>query len=108
MPQLETPEASLQAFVAFVQEYTRQQQANPVKTYPAAAPEACIHCGVCVELCPTQAIVVGCEEMTDATRCIRCCACVKGCPTGVRTFDSPFAKPLSETFQMRREPLYLL
>ena len=108
MPQLETPEASLQAFVAFVQEYTRQQQANPVKAYPAAAPEACSHCGVCVELCPTQAIVVGCEEVTDATRCIRCCACVKGCPTGVRTFDSPFAKPLSENFQMRREPLYLL
>lgn len=108
MPQLETPEASLQAFVAFVQEYTRQQQANPVRAYPAAAPEACSHCGVCVELCPTQAIVVGCEEVTDATRCIRCCACVKGCPTGVRTFDSPFAKPLSENFQMRREPLYLL
>jgi len=26
----------------------------------------------------------------------------------VRTFLSPFAKPLSENFQMRREPLYLL
>lgn len=108
MPCLETPEASLQAFRLFVQEYTRQQQANPVKAYPAASPDACSHCGVCVELCPTQAIAIGCEEVTDATRCIRCCACVKGCPSGVRTFLSPFAKPLSENFQMRREPLYLL
>ncbi len=108
MPGLETPEASLQAFVAFVQEYARQQQANPVKAYPAASPEACSHCGECVALCPTQAIAVGSEEVTDAARCIRCCACVKGCPTGARTFDSPFAKPLSENFQMRREPLYLL
>lgn len=108
MPQLETPEASLQAFVAFVQEYTRQQQINPVKAYPAASPEVCSHCGECVTLCPTQAIAIGSEEVTDATRCIRCCACVKGCPTEVRTFFSPFAKPLSENFQMRREPLYLL
>lgn len=108
MPCLETPEASLQAFRLFVQEYTRQQQANPVKAYPAASLEACSHCGVCVELCPTQAIAAGSEEVTDATRCIRCCACVKGCPSGVRTFLSPFAKPLSENFQMRREPLYLL
>lgn len=108
MPQLETPETSLRAFVAFVQEYTRQQQINSVKAYPAASPEACSHCGECVTLCPTQAIATGREEVTDATRCIRCCACVKGCPTGARTFDSPFARPLSENFQMRREPLYLL
>lgn len=108
MPHPETPEASLQAFRLFVQEYTLQQQANPVKVFPAASSEACSHCGVCVGLCPTQAIALGCEEVTDASRCIRCCACVKGCPTGARTFDSPFAKPLSENFQMRRELLYLL
>lgn len=108
MPHLETPEASLQAFRLFVQEYTRQQQENPVKVFPAALPGACSHCGVCVDLCPVQAIAVGGEEVSDASRCIRCCACVKGCPTGARTFNSPFAKPLSENFQMRREPLYLL
>lgn len=108
MPQLETPEASLQAFRAFIQEYTMMQQANPVKVFPAAKPDACSHCGTCIDLCPTQAIAPGREETTDATRCIRCCACVKGCPSGVRTFDSPFAPPLAENFQMRREPLYLL
>ncbi len=108
MPCLETPEASLQAFRHFVQEYTRRQQENPIKVYPSASKELCTHCGVCLELCPTQAIAIGSEEVTDATRCIRCCACVKGCPSGARTFLSPFAKPLSENFQMRRKPLYLL
>ena len=108
MPRLETPEASLQAFRTFVQEYTRQQQENPVKVYPSAPNEGCTHCGECVALCPTQAITFGHEELTDATLCIRCCACVKGCPSGARIFLSPFAKPLSENFQIRREPLYLL
>lgn len=104
MPRLETPEASLQAFRAFVQEY----QKNTVKVYPSATEEFCSHCGECVTLCPTEAIALGHEETTDPTRCIRCCACVKGCPSGARTFLSPFAKPLAENFQMRREPLYLL
>jgi ferredoxin len=108
MPRLDTPESSLQAFRLFVQEYTRQQQENPVKVYPSASPEACSHCGVCVDVCPTQAISVGREEVTDTSRCIRCCACVKGCPSEARIFLSPFAKPLFENFQMRREPLYLL
>ena len=108
MPHLNTPEASLTAFRSFVQEYTRQQQENPVKVYPSAAPKVCSHCGVCVGLCPTQAITIGHEELTDTSRCIRCCACVKGCPSGSRTFISPFARPLFENFQMRREPLYLL
>lgn len=108
MPRLETPEASLQAFRAFVQEYNRQQQINPVKVYPSASKDACTHCGDCITLCPTQAITLGNEEMSDPTRCIRCCACVKGCPSRARTFLSPFAKPLSENFQIRREPLYLL
>ena len=108
MPRLDTPESSLQAFRLFVQEYTRQQQENPVKVYPSASPDACSHCGVCVDVCPTQAISVGREEVTDTSRCIRCCACVKGCPSEARIFLSPFAKPLFENFQMRREPLYLL
>lgn len=108
MPHLETPEFSLLAFRAFVQEYTRQQQENPVKVYPSASKEACTHCGKCVTLCPTQAITLGKEEVSDPMRCIRCCACVKGCPSGARTFLSPFAKPLSENFQIRCEPLYLL
>ena len=108
MLHLETPESSLSSFRAFVQEYTIQQQTNPVKVYPSGTPNTCTHCGTCVDLCPTQAISIGHEEVTDTSCCIRCCACVKGCPSGARTFVSPFARPLFENFQMRREPLYIL
>ncbi|MBR5803460.1 MAG: 4Fe-4S binding protein [Bacteroidaceae bacterium] len=107
MSALETPETALLAFRTFIQEYTRQQQENPMKVYPSATAEVCSHCGMCVDVCPTQAIIIGHEEVTDTSRCIRCCACVKGCPSGARTFVSPFARPLFENFQMRREPLYI-
>lgn len=107
MPKVKTPWLNMLRFVWFVLGYQRQQKKNPVKIYPFAPADQCTHCGNCVGLCPTQAIAVGKEEVTDPARCIRCCACVKGCPSGVRTFDSPFAAPLSKNFQMRREPLYM-
>lgn len=107
MPKVDTPETARRAFIQFVQEYSLQQQNNPVKVYPITDSNRCTHCGNCVKSCPTQAILAGHEEETDTTHCIRCCACVKGCPTEARTFHSPFAKPLSENFQMRREALYL-
>lgn len=107
MPKVKTPWLNMLRFVWFVLGYQRQQKKNPVKIYPFAPADQCTHCGNCVGLCPTQAIAVGKEEVTDPARCIRCCACVKGCPSGVRTFDSPFAAPLSKNFQMRRELLYI-
>ena len=107
MPKVKTPWQNMLRFVWFVLGYQRQQKKNPVKIYPFAPADQCTHCGNCVGLCPTQAIAVGKEEVTDPARCIRCCACVKGCPSGVRTFDSPFAAPLSKNFQMRRELLYI-
>lgn len=107
MPKVKTPWLNMLRFVWFVLGYQRRQKKNPVKIYPSAPADECTHCGNCVGLCPTQAIAVGKEEVTDPARCIRCCACVKGCPSGVRTFDSPFAAPLSKNFQMRRELLYI-
>lgn len=107
MPKVKTPWLNMLRFVWFVLGYQRQQKKNPVKIYPSAPAAQCTHCGKCVDLCPTQAIAIGKEEVTDSNRCIRCCACVKGCPSGARTFDSPFAAPLSKNFQMRREPLYI-
>ena len=43
----------------------------------------CIHCTVCVPLCPTETFVVdkkSREISFDKTKCIACEACVKACP----------------------------
>ena len=45
--------------------------------------EKCIHCTVCIPICPTEAIVLDRNEMTvtlDQDKCIGCGLCVPACP----------------------------
>lgn len=101
---------SKDALMAFVQEIT-QSKANFDTSHPMVPlvdEDACTHCSLCVEVCPTAAIDVGNECETNPERCIRCCACVKGCPTSARTFPNPYGRPLSHHFAERKHPQILL
>lgn len=43
----------------------------------------CTHCGACVTICPTGALILNPETRLvdfDASRCIACELCVKACP----------------------------
>jgi len=43
----------------------------------------CTHCGVCISICPTEALVINKKTMKvdfDAAKCIACELCVKTCP----------------------------
>ena len=42
----------------------------------------CVHCGVCVRICPTHAI--GADFHTDETKCKQCGRCVDACPAAAR------------------------
>jgi ferredoxin len=79
---------------------------------PITIEKLCILCGKCAEVCPTAAITVTTEVMTDQEACIRCCACVKNCPTDARVMTHPRIKKtalwLSTDYRERREPeIYL-
>ncbi len=82
--------------------------------YPAVAPvtdeEKCNKCGVCVDVCPTDAISLNGKITTDAVACIKCCACVKECPSQARYNDNDFFKnagaKLHEMCSERKEPEY--
>lgn len=53
--------------------------------------ERCTHCGVCVPVCPTDALVVESttrEVKFDNSKCIACEICVKVCP--VRAMELHF------------------
>lgn len=44
----------------------------------------CTHCGVCVVVCPTEALVLDLNTRKvhfDDTKCIGCELCIKACPT---------------------------
>ncbi len=68
----------------------------------------CDKCGICVEVCPTEAIEMKDVMVTDSTACILCSACVKECPTGARVNDSDFIRTISQRLfnncSVRKEP----
>lgn len=89
-------------FARFVLGYRRRQKKNPQKTAVETDASLCTGCGICVEVCPVDAIAPGAETKTDMAKCIRCCACVKNCPVKARKFDSPFAPVLSKYFAKQK------
>jgi len=68
----------------------------------------CNMCTTCVSVCPTGAITINNDVVTDADACIACCACVKNCPTRARVLTDPIYRRitrwLSTNFQERKEP----
>lgn len=50
------------------------------------ATEDCVHCGICAEKCPTQAIDAETLE-ADKGKCIGCMRCIAVCPSGARKLN---------------------
>lgn len=56
---------------------------------PVMSPEttdACKSCGICAEVCPTEAISFVDFRTINAKDCIRCHSCVKNCPEEAKIF----------------------
>ncbi len=102
-----SPVESLTNFKNFVMNYQREQANSPKMYLPQVDLSLCDECGTCYEICPTEAISPDYHD-TDTAKCIKCCACVKNCPQGARSFYTPFAKPLSENFKLRKSPKWIL
>lgn len=71
---------------------------------PYTEESLCTQCQTCVNLCPTGAILLDDEIISDKSLCIKCCACVKFCPNEARVFNTPYTEMLHTKCAKRREP----
>jgi len=56
---------------------------NSLTARPVPDLQLCKRCGICVEACPPQAMVISENELQiDYKRCIRCFCCQELCPHG--------------------------
>ena len=78
------------------------------KEYIIQVTDDCDGCGVCIPVCPENAVDEANRYASRSDRCIYCCACIKTCPAGARIMKEGFlkgiAKMLSENCSARKEP----
>ena len=76
---------------------------------PSVDASRCVHCNVCISVCPVCNIAA---DLSDCGRCIGCAACVKFCPQSARAFTDEgitrTAEKLKEMCSQRRSPKFFL
>lgn len=81
---------------------------RPYKVWNGAivpyATDACMHCGICAENCPTQAIAVDQPCVVNKEACAFCMRCVRFCPIGARMIDPNTVATLTERLRPMCDP----
>ncbi len=73
----------------------------------------CNQCGLCAELCPSEAIDFIDAKIVDSSKCIKCCRCIKKCPVQAKEFNHPIienirAKLITNFSKVRKEPEFFI
>ena len=86
----------------------RERKPLSAAIHPETDKELCTLCGVCADVCPTNAITIQGAVITDGELCTLCCACVKYCPEDARFFDHPAVNAIRDNLVLncseRKEP----
>ncbi|HPD08502.1 MAG TPA: 4Fe-4S binding protein [Methanomassiliicoccales archaeon] len=64
-------------------------EVQELATYVEKNEERCTHCGMCLSICPVEALTVerpSWRVRYDAERCIACGMCIDACPPGAMKF----------------------
>lgn len=63
--------------------------------------DLCIECGVCIAICPVDAIKPDNWRETDRERCMSCGACIHACPVGARDYHGEAYEQAKAGFEKR-------
>ena len=90
----------------------RDRKKLPATVHPETDNTLCTLCGICMEVCPTNAITIQETVITNGELCTLCCACVKYCPEEARTLDNPLVNAIKEKLllncSIRKEPVFFV
>lgn len=90
----------------------KERKSVPDTVHPETDDLRCTKCGMCVDVCPTDAIELNERVLTDGALCTLCCACVKVCPDEARVFGHPDIAAIKDRLfancSARREPEFFL
>jgi len=90
----------------------KERKFFPSTVHPETNYAKCNQCEVCIELCPTNALSIQGQLVTNGELCTACCACVKACPENARTFDNPTVNSIKERLfnncSSRKEPEFFV
>ena len=73
---------------AIEMEITKPFKKHPPYPIRPKGRDSCVKCGLCVKLCPENAINEDNPRKTNKKRCVLCLRCVKYCPNNARDFTS--------------------
>jgi uncharacterized protein (DUF362 family)/Pyruvate/2-oxoacid:ferredoxin oxidoreductase delta subunit len=78
-----------------IPEWARRRLKDALTTRPVIDQHRCVHCGICQNDCPQQAITEGARKLRiDYRKCIRCFCCQEFCPPGAITVGKGWALKL--------------
>ncbi len=90
----------------------KERKQSSATIHPETDHELCTLCGICADVCPTNAITIKETVITNGELCTLCCACVKYCPEDARFFDHPAVNAIRDNLILhcseRKEPEYFV
>lgn len=90
----------------------KERNKLPATLYPETNNAICDLCGICVDVCPTDAIIIEETVITNGDLCTWCCACVKYCPHEARIFSNATINAIQNRLVLncseRKEPEFFV
>jgi NAD-dependent dihydropyrimidine dehydrogenase PreA subunit len=81
--------ARTEAPIATPAQPARTADSNTLSVARLTDPDACVGCGICVDVCPRSAVELDDLPKIHEDLCGGCGECIEACPRGALTLEAP-------------------